>query len=632
MPAESPLARSTLARHLSTDEPLDQLEARRLADLFDGIRVYAPLLLGLLLFGAYVVAPHVPGWAVGAFLALLLAEFIVKLSLTAHYQRTWPSRAPGGVWRRILPAGALYSGIVYGAVSLALFVPMPQTTQLLLAVIYTGLLSLAVWGTPQYFLVSACFAIPLTVPVATVLIVTPGASSTLLGIVLVAVTLSGLSVSRHIGTGLIKLIELDIENQRLLARLAAEKAVSESERERAEQAVIDKSLFIATASHDLRQPVHALGLFQHALAVRCEEPRDAALIEAIGESSAALMALLNGLLEVSSLDAQAIDPDWRAVRLDTLVDELARELAPSISARGLTLQVDIERCTVLSDRMLLGRVLRNLLSNAIKFSNEGTITIEAQRLADSDRAGMIRMRVRDQGPGIASDDIDRVFTGFYRGRSAEASRADGSGLGLSIVTRLCALLDISLGLQSQAGQGTTVRLDMPGAPDIGAQLPDLADPAERPYRFDGLRVLIVDDDAAIRHGMRVTLEERGCIVTLAADRAQALARLDVQSPDVVLCDYRIGPDQNGFEIIAALRARLGAPLPAAIISGESAMDTLAHDTDAGIELLRKPVAPTRLYQVLQRLGEERHQASALTPDGLRTRSTTPRLPAADINQ
>ncbi len=394
-----------------------------------------------------------------------------------------------------------------------------------------------------------------------------------------------------------RMVALVWDNEQLAASLR-------TERDRAQAASEAKTRFFAAASHDLRQPLQALSINAYALALlarREGQPRFIKLSESIDRALRQSTGLLDGLLDVSRLDAGAVQADWRDIDLGALLDSLGAEYTPLASQRGLTLAVSqpAEPLVVRSDIDLLRRVLSNLVGNALKFTHQGGVRLEAA----PDHDGRVRLAVIDTGIGIAAADQQRVFEEFYQADNPARDRSLGLGLGLSIVQRVATLLDIGLQLHSQPGQGTSITLRLPAGQPLArpALAPDPAAPADA-WAPLALQVLVIDDEPEIRDSMQVLLEQLGCGCRCAEDQDGALALVrEGFRPDVLLCDHRLRRG-DGLSAVAALQAELG-PVPALLLTGDTAPQTLALLAASGHRVLHKPVDGAALAQVLRTLAQ-----------------------------
>jgi signal transduction histidine kinase/CheY-like chemotaxis protein len=363
--------------------------------------------------------------------------------------------------------------------------------------------------------------------------------------------------------------------------------------ERLNEASRAKTHFLAAASHDLRQPFHSLNVLVAALQLRPLDERSreiAGLLDAVNQS---MSTQLDGLLDISRLDAGTVQPTRTPLRLDEFLAAHHAALAPLARERGLTLVLEAAPdISVISDAALLMRVLSNLTDNALKFTPAGgTVTLRLRR--DGDEAVL---SVADSGIGIASAEHERVFREFYQVSNVERDRSKGLGLGLSIVQRLCALLGITLQLDSQPGRGTTVTLRLPAADAAAAA--SVPAPALRAALPPGLVVLVIDDEAAVRASMQLLLDELGCTVYLADSSDEARRVAATERVDVVLSDFRLRDGDSGIVALRAVR-HLHPQVRAALVTGDTAPNRLRDAQWAGVPLLHKPVQLDELLRILQ---------------------------------
>jgi signal transduction histidine kinase/CheY-like chemotaxis protein len=398
------------------------------------------------------------------------------------------------------------------------------------------------------------------------------------------------------------------DNERLntqLERRVAEKAqelqaqltATERAREDAEKANLAKSRFLAAASHDLRQPLHALGLFAAALNDREEDPERRKLVAHINQSIGALDSLFNGVLDVSKLDAGAVSPNVRNVPLQRVFDRIAAEFAAEAESQMLRLRLRPSGLVVRSDPVLLDRILRNLVQNAIRYTRHGGVLVGARQ-----RGAHAQVEVWDTGIGIPAQEQSRIFEEFYQVGNPERDRGKGLGLGLAIVERLSTLLGHPLAVQSRPTRGSVFRLTLEignAAAGIDAGEPESEATGDTEAVSDRC-VAIIDDEPSVRSGMAALLGSWRCETVIAADEAEAVSALLAagKTPAALVVDYRLRDNVNGIAVIRSLRARFGRDIPAVIISGESSTEELAHIKASGLPMLHKPVRPAKLRSVI----------------------------------
>ncbi len=379
--------------------------------------------------------------------------------------------------------------------------------------------------------------------------------------------------------------------------LQAQLSATETAREEAEKANLAKSRFIAAASHDLRQPLHALGLFASALNQRTHDAESRNLVSHINQSIGALGTLFNGVLDVSKLDAGAVSANIRNVAVRRILDRIGDEFWADAEDKQLRLRLLRTEHVVRSDPVLLERILRNLVHNAIRYTNRGGVLVAARR-----RDGRVSLEVWDTGIGIAAEDQERIFDEFYQVGNPERNRTHGLGLGLAIVKRLSELLGHSLSLDSAPGRGSIFRLSMENADAAADSDPAEAQPAIE-QDTDVLMakcIVVIDDEPSVREGMVALLSSWHCDAIVAADENEAVSALLAAGrvPAMIIVDYRLRDRVVGIDVIESLRARFGNDIPAVLISGESSSDELSHIEASGLPLLHKPVPPAKLRSLI----------------------------------
>ena len=382
-----------------------------------------------------------------------------------------------------------------------------------------------------------------------------------------------------------------LENSELARRLAAERSELALARDAAVRADQAKSQFLAAASHDLRQPLQAMSLNTGELFRLQVNPGAALIARDIGASIEDLRNMLDGLLEVSKLDAGVVRPHPRAVRLDRLLEGVCQSFRPAADARGLTVQWQCApELAVQTDPELLRRILANLIDNGLKFTLSGGV----RALAFADGSAVF-IEVCDSGPGIADEDLERVFEDLVQLGNPERNRMHGHGLGLGIVRRLASLLDGTLDLDSEVGRGSTFRLRLAGR--MLSMGPD-ANWSSSPCRLDGYRVLVLDDDARVRAACARVLAGLNAEVRVAGDLECALATLQDWACDVAVVDFRLGPGADGSMALRQIQA-LRPALPVIMVTADSSDDLLGPLKQAGVRVLFKPVSDVVLAHALR---------------------------------
>jgi signal transduction histidine kinase/CheY-like chemotaxis protein len=369
--------------------------------------------------------------------------------------------------------------------------------------------------------------------------------------------------------------------------------------EQAESANQAKSRFLAAASHDLRQPAHALGMFVARLMQLSHEPQTQALVVGVDASVRALQDMLDTFFDYSRLDSPSLQLQVHPFAVQPIFDSLTAAFAQAAAAKGLRLRVRPSTRWLQSDPVLLQRVLLNLVGNAVQHSRQGSILVACRACGDGVHG---RIEVWDSGVGIAPEHQDKVFEEFFQVGNDARDRSKGLGLGLSMVQRACRLLDHPLSMRSALGCGTRFGVRMPlaaaGLPATAGVEGDTAQKTE----LTGLQVLVIEDDALGSQALRGLLESWGCGVTVA-DREQTACDLvqDGVAPDFILSDYRLPGQHNGIDAIGAVRQLLGLEVAACVISGDTEVAVREQVRAAGLVLLQKPVRAAKLRSVMRHL-------------------------------
>jgi PAS domain S-box-containing protein len=367
-------------------------------------------------------------------------------------------------------------------------------------------------------------------------------------------------------------------------------------KEEAERANLAKSKFLASASHDLRQPVQALVFFTSALESKVASTSANLLVGDLKGSLEALSALLDSLLDVSRLDAGVVTPEIANVSLAVILERLIANITPQAAAKGVALKLVPTSAIIRTDAMLFGRIIQNLISNAVKYTNRGRILVGCRHQGES-----IRVEVWDTGIGIPKDQHDEIFQEFYQIGNYERDRAQGLGLGLAIVQRLSRLLNCRVTLRSVEGKGSVFTVTVPL---VGHN--KTKNIAYMPYLPNGERrdgrpiVLVIDDEAAVLRSLRVVIEDWGYDVLTATGEDEALAQLAQQAraPDLIVADYRLRAGRNGAEAVRHIRRIFDRAIPAIIITGDTAPERIREARTHGLDILHKPVQPAALKAVI----------------------------------
>jgi signal transduction histidine kinase/CheY-like chemotaxis protein len=364
-----------------------------------------------------------------------------------------------------------------------------------------------------------------------------------------------------------------------------------------EQANLAKSRFLAVASHDLRQPLHALGLFVAQLRTAASGGERARIVARIDTAIATMNELFKALLDISRLDAGALEPTITDFPVLKLLERVDATFAGAATDAGIDLRVAPTVAWVRSDFVLLEQILLNLVSNAVRYTTHGGVLVGCR-----ERGERLHIEVWDTGPGIPEDQRQKIFEEFYRLEDADRERK-GLGLGLAIVERLCRLLGHPLDLSSTVGRGSRFTVVVP---KVAARPHTAGSPIEAPPALNlaaGKLIVVIDDDALVVEAMAGLLRSWGCrvISVQSGDKARDELSGIEESPDLIISDFHLTGGKTGIEAIERLRGAFGAPIPAFLVSGDISPALQDDARRQGYLLLHKPVEPMMLRTMLNRL-------------------------------
>jgi CheY-like chemotaxis protein len=335
-------------------------------------------------------------------------------------------------------------------------------------------------------------------------------------------------------------------------------------------------------------------MFVAVLSNRSHSAEDTALISRIEDSVNAVESLLNGLLDVSKLEAGLVVPAPNAFNISPMLERLSAEFEPQAEAVGLRLRTVLSRAVVRSDSALLERILRNFLNNAVRYTREGGVLFGCRHLGDK-----LRIEVWDTGIGIPQSQIKAIFREFHQLGNPGRDRRQGLGLGLAIVERLAQLLGHPITVRSTPQKGSVFAIDVP----LAASLENVAEPRQLNLGMSrkGASIVVIEDEPDVLESLRLLLESWGFLVITGRDCDQALRNLSefARVPDLILADYRLQNSATGGQAISRIRQRLKAPsIPAIILTGDTAPERLRQAQQSGHGLLHKPVQPLSLRQMI----------------------------------
>lgn len=389
-----------------------------------------------------------------------------------------------------------------------------------------------------------------------------------------------------------------VEQELIKAREMADQA-----RDEADRANLSKSRFLATASHDLRQPLQALSMLHGTLCRMDIPPIGREVLAQQGQAIDSMKRLLSALLDISKLESGAVKPQPCEFSLKQLLERLGTEFASTARSKGLTLIVEAEDIHTCTDQALLEQLFRNLISNAIKYTREGTVKLRA-----TSTSTCARVEVCDTGVGIPEEQLAYIFDEFYQVGVARNTTREGYGLGLAIVQRIARLLELRIQVQSRVGSGSTFMLDLPR---VSTRLSESSTDTSASgthfvRRAQAAKVLVTEDEPSVLLATRLLLELEGYQVVSAASREEALQRgHDHPDIDLLVSDYHLKEDQTGLNVIAGIRDQLGRNIPAILVTGDTSTALRKLPGDRQLRLASKPIDAEELLTLMSELLQAR---------------------------
>jgi signal transduction histidine kinase/CheY-like chemotaxis protein len=567
---------------------------------------FLPLLAGVSFLGAAVIVAVF--WGVAStptllsWLSIFLVFSCVRYALHAVAIKRRERGGPIGSFYRVWYWLSLSSAFVWGLAIWLFFDQGGAPEQLLLCMTVYCFCILNSQAAPShhpyfYSYLTLCLA-PLMLRIAL-----PGGARDIVMAFVVGAMLAAVAFVFHRF-----MVSFKARGEALLWQLNAEKATSETARRwadaarhEAEVATRAKTQFLAAASHDLRQPLHAVGLFAEALRLRTHDREGAQLVTSINGAVDALEELFSELLDITKVDSGSVTANPEHFAAERIFRRMRLHFEPVAFEKGLALRFRGGHHVLHADPVLVERIVRNLVSNALRYTYDGTVLVSCRR-----RAGRLLLQVWDTGVGIQASERERIFEEFYRVPGVDAMvdhQRRGLGLGLSIAQRFATLMNAPLTLHSEPARGSVFGLELsPGDAREAHHLQEFPS-APTMRALDGRSIVVVDDEPAVRAGVQALLISWGAQV-IAFDSAQAFGAWAERSdsgadrPDLLIVDYRLESDRTGFEVIEALRQRFDHRLAVIMVTGSvmSGLETQARDRH--FQLLLKPVAPHKLRSLV----------------------------------
>ena len=589
-----------------SDDEINAFRRRRATDdLYDRI---STITIGtLILTTVLIVNQSPPAGAVYGYLwyAACVGLEVFGTGLLWCY-RNYYERRSLPFWRGMYMSGVLVLASLWGSAGVLFFNPAEFSEQTLLFVLIIGVTVSSVSTNAIWLLSHTAYLIISTMPMIIMCLIQLDPQYKGMGMAFLAYIGVAYSVARSGSITYKDMMALTLKNMRLAETLREQYEITDA-------ASRAKTQFLASASHDLRQPVHSLSLLSEGLRQEVTSDRGQQLATHIRSAVTSIDDLLGKLLDISRLDAGDVHAEVTDFPLDALLNSLIIEARPVAEAKGLKLSIKPCRYAVRSDPVLLGNILRNLITNAIKYTESGEVAVTAE----VGRPGQLLVRVSDTGMGIPKDQQEKIFQEFVQLNNPERDRQKGLGLGLSVCRRLANLLGHELQVRSEPGKGSEFTLTVAIAHEVSADTPaDMVSDTSDVYSgapsglkpqvsadaiFAGVNVLLVEDDAMVRESTEQLLAGWGCEVRAYADAQAGLAMLEAEPhwADILISDYRLPGAMDGQDLIRHIQTQLSPELPVLMITGDTAPERIKALADDGIVVLHKPVRPGFLRNAMR---------------------------------
>jgi signal transduction histidine kinase/CheY-like chemotaxis protein len=565
-----------LTRFGIASESREQRQEKILAGVIASVYRQVPQsVLGSIVGGVALIAvfwqTHDQNILISWFIAMLV-ESLARLRVARAFRTSGTEVERVKVWAARWTGLAALAGLLWGAAGVLFFAPKEPLQQLVLVAVVLGVAfgSLTLYASHR----PALFAfLPLALlPLIARMVLEQDPAYYTAAIVVLAVFGFTTFFGRNFGEAMFESVKNNYENEVLVAQLVNEKRIAEDARRDAENATRSKTQFFAAASHDLRQPLQAIGIYVSLLRKRAQGPIEP-LVANLSSAVESLSKLVEELLEISRLDSGAIQPRVQQVLLDEMFRSLEQEFMPQAAAKGLSLRVRRSGLAIDSDPLLLLRVLRNLLANAIKYTKRGGVLLASRK-----RGGQVSVGVWDTGPGIHKEELDRVFEEFYRGASSKQEKG-GFGLGLSIVKRICGVLGHALVVTTRPGTGTVFRVEVPLSASPRRPERSSAHVLESViHEIPGKTLVVLEDNEEILNSLTKLLASWGAdIISATSFNASLMKRLGVRrSVDLIIADQNLGNSISGVEAAFRIRELVGRPVPLVMLTAVQGLDVLAE--------------------------------------------------------
>lgn len=559
-------------------ETREQRQEKILAGVIASVYRQVPQsVLGSIVGGVALVAvfwqTHDQTWLLLWSIALLL-ESLARVRMAYAFRRATDTVTQVHAWASRWVATSGVAGLLWGTAGALFFASNEPLQQLVLVAVVLGVAfgSLTLYASHRPALWA--FLPAALLPLIGRMVAEQNPAYYTAAIVMLAVFGFTTFFGRNFGEAMFESVKNNYENEVLVEQLIAEKRISDDARRAAENATRSKTQFFAAASHDLRQPLQAVGIYVSLLKKRAQGPLEP-LVKNLSTAVESLSKLVEELLEISRLDSGSIQPRTQQVLVDEMFGLLEQEFMPQAAAKGLALRVRRAGYAIESDQLLLMRVLRNLLANAIRYTQRGGVLLAARP-----RGGLISLEVYDTGPGIRQQELDRIFEEFYRGESSKDQAGSGFGLGLSIVKRICSVLGHPLIVTTRPGSGTVFRVEVPLSAVPRRPVRGPAETTEAEIRtLSGHTLVVLEDNEEILNSLTKLLRSWGADILSATHFNSSLMKRLAQRKriDLIVADQNLGNSAiSGVEAAFRIREIVGFPVPVIMLTAVHGLDVLAE--------------------------------------------------------
>jgi len=541
-----------------------------------------------------VLWADLPKATLSMWLGVVCLTAVLRLLVIRAYFQSDDEERQAGFWGPLMWVGTLAAGSTWGIWPMLFYEFVHPDYLLLVSTVFAAMVAVSSASGSVYLPMFTTFSMPMIIPLAVSHLMSTNDALWTTGLLLLTFLCVNTFLALRANKSARELIVARFENQALMEKLADEKQI-------AERAVIAKSRFLASASHDLRQPLHAIGLFLNSLRNRDTDAARLKIIDDLDQSTEALKTLFNSLLDMSRLDAEVIVCKPKHFMLQDVLIPVQVSLEAQAAEKGVSMQLGGEDIALYTDPILMERVLRNLISNAVQYTEDGSI-----RMQYEDVGSDVVIHLEDSGIGIPAEAVEEVFSEYFQLNNPERDRGKGLGLGLAIVRRLAKLMDMPLSMTSNENVGTRFTMAVTrGSKDVIRSQSSSKGSTGQPLAV-GHRVLVIDDELQVLKSMKNTLEDWGCDVLLSDSARDALRQMALSEfePDLILSDYRLRGDDNGIDTVCALRESFDRDVPAIILTGDTSPERLRRVKESGLDLMHKPIGVDSLRSALiSHLGE-----------------------------